>query len=415
MTERNWAGNYKYNAVRLHMPEKTDQIQQIVTKSKTVKVLGTRHSFNGIADTTDDLISLGKLNQVLQLHRERQTVTVEGGITYSELGKYLHRNGFALRNMASLPHISVAGACATATHGSGDQNKVLSSSVRGMELITAEGDVVQFSDEDMNSVAVGLGGLGVVTKVTLDVIPTFQMRQDVYENLPLATLHDHLNAIFSSAYSVSLFTDWKEEIFNQVWIKHQLTDQKMYHPKKEFFGASPALANVHPVPGHATENCTEQMGVNGHWHERLPHFRMEFTPSSGKELQSEYIIPRSHAYEALCSLAQLKEIMAPLLYICEVRSIAEDQLWMSPCYNQESIAIHFTWKDDWKSVQKLLPTIEQQLQPYQARPHWGKLFTMTPQYVQSAYPRLPQFQQLLHQYDPTGKFRNAFLNTYLFS
>ncbi|MBP3950937.1 FAD-binding protein [Bacillus suaedae] len=415
---RNWAGNYQYHAERLHVPETIEEVQKIVASSSSVKVVGTRHSFNSIADTNEDHISLERLNRVVSLDRDKQTVTVEGGITYGDLSKYLHLQGLALPNLASLPHISVAGACATATHGSGDGNQSLATSVRTMEVVTAEGDVVSFSrDEDpeiMDGVSVGLGGLGVVTQLTLDVIPSFQIRQLVYENLSMSQLENELDAITSSAYSVSLFTDWKNESFNQVWLKQQVVVDNDCSIAPDFFEATATVANVHPVPGQAVENCTEQMGVAGEWHDRLPHFKMDFLPSSGKELQTEYIMARERAYTALQAIAPLKEEIAPLLQISEIRTIAKDELWMSPYYKRESVGFHFTWKDNWEEVQKVLPKIEERLAQFDARPHWGKLFTMAPDKLQSLYEKLPDFQKLLKQYDPTGKFQNEFLKKYIF-
>jgi xylitol oxidase len=416
---QNWAGNYKYSTNSLHEPESVEHVQKLVTQHSKIKVLGTRHSFNGIADSTENLISLKHLNQVLSLDTERQTVIVEAGIKYGDLCKYLHQSGYAMHNMASLPHISVAGACATATHGSGDRNGNLATAVRTMEIVTASGEIVIISseqqDKHIDGMVVGLGGLGVVTQLTLDVVPEFQMRQDVYENLPLIQLRDHFDDIFSSAYSVSLFTDWRNSTFNQLWVKSRVTEHNSFELKTEFYGATLATTDLHPVIGCATENCTEQMGKSGPSHERLPHFRMDFTPSNGAELQSEYIVPRSSAYEALCAIDQLSEHVAPLLLISEIRTIAEDNLWMSPSYQQKSVAIHFTWKDDWKAVQKVLPMIEEQLAQFHARPHWGKLFTMQPSRVKSLYEKLPDFQELLQHYDPHGKFRNSFLDTYIWS
>jgi xylitol oxidase len=411
---RNWAGNYRYSASVLHVPTTVEQIQELVVRSKQIKVLGTRHSFNSIADCTESQISLQKLNKVIALDRKNHKVTVEGGIRYGELCQYLHDNGYALHNLASLPHITVAGACATATHGSGDHNGNLATIVDSMEIVKANGNTAMFSreqqDGDIASAVVGLGGLGVVTKITLNVIPTFQMSQLVYDNLSLGQLSVHFDEIFSSSYSVSLFTDWKNANFNQVWLKRK-QDSGLAEP--EFFGARLAASPRHPVPGYTAENCSEQMGFPGPWHERLPHFRMEFTPSAGEELQSEYFVPRKYAYQALCAIDQIREHIAPLLYVSEVRTIAKDNLWMSPCYNQETVAIHFTWKPNTEAVMKILPIIEQQLAPLQARPHWGKLFTMQPAQLKSLYEKLPDFQQLLFEYDPQGKFRNSFLNTYI--
>ncbi|QGQ99109.1 FAD-binding protein [Paenibacillus psychroresistens] len=414
---QNWAGNYKYSALELHVPESVGQVQELVARSSRIKVLGTRHSFNGIADSTGSLLSLQKLNRVIVLDQTNNKVTVEAGIRYGELCQYLHSNGYALHNLASLPHITIAGACATATHGSGNRNGNLATAVHSMEVIKADGETVAFSREQESGVIdgaiVGLGGLGVVTKITLDVIPTFQMSQYVYDNLSLLQLKDHFEEIFSSAYSVSLFTDWKKASFNQVWLKQKITAQASAQLGPEFFGATRASTNRHPIPGHGSENCSEQLGIAGPWYERMPHFRMDFTPSAGNELQSEYFVPRQDAYHALCALDQIREHISPLLLVSEVRTIAEDNLWMSPCYKQDSVAFHFTWKADWDAVQLVLPIIEKVLEPFHVRPHWAKLFTMPSAKLQSLYEKLPDFQGLLRQFDPKGKFSNAFLEEYI--
>lgn len=244
--------------------------------------------------------------------------------------------------------------------------------------------------------------------MTLDVIPTFQISQHVYDNLPFEQLEEHLDDIFSHAYSVSLFTDWTGTNINQVWLKQKQTDHSSKQAEPEFYGAKLANSPRHPVPGHTAENCSEQLGIPGPSHERLPHFRMDFTPSAGEELQSEYFVPRESAYQALRAIYEIKEQIAPLLYISEVRTIAKDLLWMSPNYKQDSVAIHFTWKPNWEAVKQVLPIIEKQLAPYQARPHWAKLFTMQPVALKSLYEKLPDFQDMLLRYDPQGKFRNDF-------
>jgi alditol oxidase len=415
---RNWAGNYTYSAARFHAPETVEQLQELVLRSSKLRALGSRHSFNGIADTTEDQISLARFNQVLGLNHERRTVTIEAGITYGQLGQYLHGEGYALHNLASLPHISVAGACATATHGSGNANGNLATSVAAIELVTANGDLVALSREQdgdaFQGAVVGLGGLGVVTKMTLDILPTYAVQQEVYENLPVTQLDAHFEDIVSSAYSVSLFTDWGQGRVNQVWLKRQIADNTALALAPTFFEARLAAQQRHPIDSLSGDPCTPQLGVPGPWNERLPHFRVDVTPSNGEELQAEYFVPRHHAIAAVRAITELHEQIAPLLMISEIRTIAADTLWMSPCYQQDSVALHFTWKLNWPEVQKLLPLIEARLAPFNARPHWGKLFTMSPALVQSFYTKLPDFQQLLQFYDPQGKFRNAFLDTYIF-
>jgi xylitol oxidase len=414
----NWAGNYEYAATALHVPQSVEQIQELVARCDKVKALGTRHSFNTIADTDADMISLQHLNRVVALDRERLTLTVEAGARYGEISDYLHREGFALHNLASLPHISVAGACATATHGSGVANGNLVTAVSALEIVTASGELITLSrehdGEQFLGAVIGLGGLGVVTKLTLDIQPTFNMRQNLYENLTLSQLETAFDAIMSSAYSVSLFTDWRDETINQIWLKRRIVDNELGVAQPTVFGATLATRNLHPIGDLSAENCTEQMGVPGAWHERLPHFRMNFTPSSGEELQTEYFVPRDTAYAALRAVNQIRDHIAPHLLTSEIRTIAADNLWMSPCYKQDSVAIHFTWKRDWLAVSKVLQLIEDSLEQFNARPHWGKLFTLSPHRLQSRYEKLADFQQLLRHYDPHGKFHNAFLETYIF-
>ena len=413
----NWAGNYFYQARQIREPETIEQVQEIVNRSEKLKALGTRHSFNAIADSPGELISLKRFDKILELDREQGTVTVEAGVRYGELCSWLDREGFALHNLASLPHISIAGACATATHGSGDRNKNLAAAVAQMEIITATGELIHFSHahEQFDGAVVNLGGLGIVTKLTLAISPSFQMQQDVYENLPLTHLESHFDELTASGYSVSLFTDWSNSTFNQVWLKRHIPDGVSIKAEPELFGAKLARTHLHPIPMLSAENCTEQMGICGPWHERLPHFRLEFTPSSGEELQSEYIFPRRYAITALHVIHQLRKYIVPLLQVSEVRTIARDNLWMSPGYEQDCVAIHFTWKQDWEAVRQVLPLIEDVLAKFDARPHWGKLFTMEPARLQSLCKKLPEFRQLLQDYDPQGKFRNTFLDKFVFS
>jgi xylitol oxidase len=414
---KNWAGNYQYSTDKLHPARSVEEVQKLVKQHAKIKVLGTRHCFNGIADSTANLLSLAPMDRVVELDAKARTVTVEAGMRYGHLCPYLHDKGFALHNLASLPHICIAGAIATATHGSGDKNGNLATAVAGLEIVTAAGEVLRLSREKDAKIFAGavvnLGALGVVTKVTLDVQPTFEVRQDVYQDLPLAQLQDHFEEVLSAGYSVSLFTDWQHKRVNEVWLKRRIDKGTSQEAKPELYGAKRAAKNLHPILDLSAENCTEQMGVPGPWYERLPHFRMGFTPSSGKELQSEYFVPRKNAVEAILAVERLRDEISPHLQISELRTIDADSLWMSTCYQRASLAIHFTWKQDWDSVQKVLPRIEKELAPFKARPHWGKLFTIAPGELQKRYDRLPDFKRLVKEYDPQGKFRNDFLDTNL--
>src|SRR5947207_3399361 len=416
---KNWAGNVEYSTEQLYAANSIEEVKNFVTREAKFKVLGTRHCFNKIADSTNGFLSLKKMDKVVALDPDAPTMTLEGGMTYRQLCPYLDSKGFALHNLASLPHISVAGACSTGTHGSGDKNGNLATAVSVLEFIAASGDTVKLSrqhdGDTFLGAIVGVGALGVITKVTLDLQPTYQMRQYVYENLPFAELTQHFDTIMSSAYSVSLFTDWQEQRVNEVWLKSRIEQGERNQAARNFFGAKPATKNLHPIAALSAENCTPQMGVPGPWYERLPHFRMGFTPSAGKELQSEYFVPRRHAVEAILAVERLHDQVGPHLLISEIRSIAADNLWMSACYKEPRVTIHFTWKQDWPAVSKLLPMIERELASFDIRPHWGKLFTISPEKLRSSYEKLPDFIELCRRYDPKGKFRNDFLNRNIFA
>ena len=409
---KNWAGNLEYSTNKIDYPKSVEEVQQLVKKYKKLKVLGTRHCFNTIADSKYNFVSLRNMNKVVTLDANAKTVTIEGGMRYGELCPWLNDKGFALHNLASLPHISVAGAITTATHGSGVKNGNLATAVAGLEIVNSDGNLVKLSrvdGEKFYAAVVGLGAIGVITKVTLNIQPAFMMRQYVYTKLPLSQLKKHLDEIVSSAYSVSLFMDWQNESINEVWIKSRVDDKANSEAKKDFFGAAPATKNLHPIIELSAENCTEQMGVPGAWYERLPHFKMGFTPSSGKELQAEYFVPRHNAMDAILAIQRLGKQIGPHLFISEIRTIHEDNLWMSPCYKQPSVTIHFTWKQKWEAVSKLLPVIERELAPFNPKPHMGKLFTMSPVKLASHYKKINDFKKMVAQYDPHGKFRNEFL------
>ncbi len=412
----NWAGNLTYGTENLHMPGSVDEVRKVVKRCAKLRALGTRHSFNAIADSKDNQISLKRLDHI-ELDEKARTVTVGAGVAYGVLAPYIDSRGYAVHNLASLPHISVAGACSTATHGSGLHNGNLATAVAGLEMVTADGEVVRLTREKdgdrLRGAVVGLGALGIVTSVTLDVQPTFLVAQTVYRDLSFDQLEHHFEDIFGAAYSVSLFTNWQDHRASEVWIKRRAGGGTTQSPA-EFFGARAAKEKLHPIEGLSPVNCTEQLGIPGPWYERLPHFRMNFTPSSGQELQTEYFVPLEHGYEAVMAVEKLKDQITPHLLITELRTIAADKLWMSMAYERPSLAIHFTWKPEWPEVKEVLPHIEAALEPFGPRPHWAKLFTMAPGQLESHYARLGDFKALAKEMDPAGKFRNEFVERNLY-
>jgi xylitol oxidase len=407
---RNWAGNYTYLAQKLHRPSTIEQLQEIIANAPGVRVLGSRHSFNDIADSLE-LITLEAMPMDVVVDHEADTVSFNAALKYGELVHTLNEEGVALHNLASLPHISVAGAVATATHGSGETNGNLATAVVGLELVTSGGEIIEFSrgDPNFDGLVVGLGALGGVTRLTLEVEPAYEVRQRVFEGLSWEALFEHFDEIISSGYSVSIFTRWGETI-DQVWVKSRVTDEPE-QVESDLFGAVAAAVDRHPILGLDASSCTPQLGKPGSWANRLPHFRMGFTPSSGEELQSEYLLPRRYAVEAIEAVRSLTDEIRPLLQVSEIRTVAADRLWMSMNYRQDTVGIHFTWKPEQEAVEDMLVQLETVLVPFEARPHWGKLFKADAAEFAPLYERMPDFIRLVERLDPRGAFRNSWLKT----
>ncbi|HZL54620.1 MAG TPA: D-arabinono-1,4-lactone oxidase [Solirubrobacteraceae bacterium] len=408
MGERNWAGNVTYGAREIHRPRSVEELQALVAGSERIRVLGSRHSFNEIADSPE-LVSLRALPPQMEIDAANATVSCSSALTYGELAPLLHAGGFALANLGSLPHISLAGAISTATHGSGNRLGNLATSVAALQLVGCSGELLTLrrGERDFDGAVVALGSLGAITRVTLDVEPAYYVSQVVYEELPWRAVEEHFDELSAAGDSVSVFTLWGGHA-GQLWVKRR-DDGSLAAAPPELFGARAAIEQLHPIAGGDPRACTPQLGVPGPWYERLPHFRLDFTPSAGEELQSEYLLDRADAAAATTRLRALAADIRPLLHVSEIRTIAADSLWLSPQYRRDSVAIHFTWKRDQDAVERLLPAIEAALEPFAPRPHWGKLFAAGPQALAARYERLPDFAALLEQLDPRGAFRNAWL------
>ncbi len=402
----NWAGNVTFAAQRFHRPATVEQLQELVAGSDHLRVLGTGHSFNRIADTTGDLVSVADLPPVLDIGTD--TVTVSAATRYGELMGPLHAAGLALHNTGSLPHISVAGACSTSTHGSGDGLGILATAVSAIELVGADGKLrtVRRGEVGFPGSVVALGARGVVTALTLDVQPTFDVRQTVYEGLGL----DRAGEALAAAYSVSLFTYWEGAGFEQVWVKQRADEAPL---PSGWLGTTAADGPRHMVRGVDPAHCTQQGGVTVPWFEALPHFRLAFTPSNGDELQSEYLVQRETVVDALHALDGIRDRISSVLLVSEIRSIAADDLWLSAAQGRDSAALHFTWIADETRVAPVVAEVERVLEPFAARPHWGKVFSTDPGRVRELWPHLPEAAEFLRDNDPTGTFRNELLDRYL--
>jgi len=411
----NWAGNLAYSAESVHYPTSVVEVQELVSRLPRVKALGTRHSFNTIADSPGGaLISLSELAPEVTIDADAMSVSVTGGTRYGVLAAELQAHGYALHNTGSLPHISVAGATATGTHGSGDRNGILSTAVSGVELVTADGSLVTVdrSNPDLKALAVGLGAFGVMTRVVLDMQPTYLVRQDVYRNAPWDSVLEAFDEVMSSAYSVSLIGDFGSPLVRELWQKTRVEsvpdDDEQPEPVPASLHGGTWYDDAEEPPDHA---LNVRAGIAGPWSDRLPHFRLDAPPSAGgDELQTEYFVDRRHAVDALRMLRSLGDRISPHLHATEIRTVAADDLWLSPAYERDSLCIGFTWRKHPTEVMALLADIEAALATYEPRPHWGKLFTFSDADLARRFPRLPDFLELTTTYDPTSKFSNTFID-----
>lgn len=410
----NWAGNLTYRAAHIAEPADEDALTSILTQARrdgtTVRVLGSRHSFNDVADTDGIIVSLAALARAdrVEVAPDRASVRIPAGIRYGDLVPVLEREGLALSNLASLPHISVAGAVQTGTHGSGDRVGALGTQVAAVELLTAAGErvTIRRGDGDFPGAVVGLGAIGIVTHLVLDVEPDYTVAQTVYEGVRWDDALARFDELTGAGDSVSLFTRWTDpDVIDQVWVKARTTS----HPDDlSGFGARAADGPRHPIPGIDPTPSTAQEGAPGPWYDRLPHFRLAFTPSAGEELQSEYLVARADAVAAIQAVRALAGRISPLLLTCEVRTMAADDLWLSPAYGRPTVGIHFTWQRDEEAVRALLPALEAAL-PESTRPHWGKIFTLQGDEVRRRYPRFDDFAALRARLDPDRRFVGDYL------
>lgn len=398
--ERNWAGNLTYSAASVQHPGSVGELCELVASSVRVRALGTRHSFNDVADTSGTLVTIDQLGGDVVIDPDLRAVSLPAGMRYGDLAEVLDAAGWALANLASLPHVSVAGAVATGTHGSGDQSQTLAAAVRELDLVVADGSVttIKRGEPDFAGVVVGLGALGVVSRIVLDIEPTYGLRQDVYRGLGWERLVAEFDTVAAAGYSVSLMLDWATEASSSVLMKSRTSD------------VPDDLLDARRVSGDSPTRpaLTDRSGAMGPWHLRLPHFRLAHGPSHGEELQSEYLLPREHTGAALEALRPLGHLLAPALLSTEVRTMRADDLWLSPAYWRDTVGIHFTWKQLPDLVVPLLPQIEERLAPFSSRPHWGKLSRVAAEDIRGLFPRFDDFAALRDRLDPDRKFGNAF-------
>jgi alditol oxidase len=402
---QNWSKNIDFNDRQYFQPRSLLELQELVRTNQKIRARGSAHSFNEIANTSSYSINMAKLPKVIEINSESKSVKVAAGLTYGELAPELHKHGWGLNNLASLPHISIAGSITTGTHGSGMMNQNLANQVISLDLVTAEGELrnIDRTNPAFNALVVGLGLGGIVYQYELKIEPTFTVRQVIYPEIPLDILQRNFDQIMGSAYSVSYFTDWSSAQVGNLWCKFRDSEEI----PESIGGSEKADKKFHPIPSVDPVACTEQFGAPGNWHERLPHFKLDFIPSVGEEIQTEFFVDRKNSSAAIEAISQLGAEITPLLWITELRTFAADNLWLSGAFERDCLAIHFTWKK-LDAIYPVIEKVEAALRPFNYRPHWGKVFTADATYLKNVYPKMGEFQALVQALDPTNKFGNSF-------
>lgn len=402
---QNWSKNVEFNDKSYLQPTSLVELQELIRTNPKVRARGTAHCFNEIANTSSVVVNLAKMPRVIDVSSELSSVKVSAGLTYGELAPELHNQGWALNNLASLPHISIAGSISTGTHGSGIQNQNLPNQALSFDMVTAEGELrhINRTNPAFSALVVGLGLGGIIYQYELRIEPTFEVRQVIYPEIPLDVLQRNFDQIMGTAYSVSYFTDWSSAQVGNLWCKFR--DSEVI--PDSIGGSAKADTKYHPIASVDPVACTEQGEVPGDWHERLPHFKLEFTPSVGEEIQTEFFVDRKDAAAAIEAVSQLGAEIAPLLWITELRTFAADNLWLSGAFERDCLAIHFTWKK-LDAIYPVIEKVEAALRPFNYRPHWGKVFTADATYLKSVYPKMGEFQALVQALDSTSKFENSF-------
>lgn len=402
-----WSGTYAFRAARLVEARTIAQVQELVRAGGRVRALGTRHSFTDLADTDGTLVTVTGVDPDIRIDPDARTVTVGAGTRYGAVAAAVDAAGWALHNMGSLPHISVGGAIATGTHGSGDRNGGLATAVREIEYVDARGDRVSArrGDPEFDALPVGLGAYGVVVRLALDLRPGYLVRQDVYTGLRWETVLDELDAVTGGGYSVSLFTpDWAGDGPALAFVKRRLECDGV---PDEWLGARRRTDQVQ-IFDTPDPNVTTQ-GRLGPWLEALPHFRVDSAPSAGAEIQSEWFVGRADAPDAIRAIQAVARRMAPALLMSEIRTVAADRLWLSAAYERDSIALHVTWRDDPDAVARAVDVLEEALAPFGARPHWGKVHHLDAAGIARVVPRTADARTVFERLDPAGVFSNAAL------
>ncbi|WP_419819330.1 D-arabinono-1,4-lactone oxidase [Glaciibacter flavus] len=429
-TWRNWARTEKVRPLRVERPTSAGAVQRAVQAAAHsglgVKAVGAGHSFTGIAVAPGVQLDLTDLSGIIDVDHARARVTFAAGTRLHRLPALLKPYGLALTNMGDIDRQSIAGATSTGTHGTGGRFGGIATQIRALTLVTADGELLRVSETEnaelLPAAALGLGALGIIVDVTLQLEPAYLL-QAVERPEPLdAVLESYLERCSDSDH------------FEFYWFPHtatgltktntRLPGDAERRPLGRFgrwvddeviangaYRALCAVGTLAPASVPATARLAERVSGNRDFTDHSPSVFV--TNRTVRFREMEYALPRAEIPAAVREIRALIESRGwRISFPIEVRAAAADDLWLSTATGRESgyIAVHRYYRED---PTEYFAAVEQILREHGGRPHWGKLHTLGSDELRTLYPRFDEFTALRDRLDPTGVFANRYLHRVL--
>lgn len=416
---RNWAGNVQFTAQSFIQPENETEIAAALLKSEQLRVVGTGHSWSTICTTNQNLLNLDRYNKVLQVDKEKLQVTVQPGIKLWQLNEYIDKQGLALKNLGSIARQSLAGAISTATHGTGIGFQILASQIEKFKLIKPDGDILEIhseKDKDLfNLSIVNLGALGVISEMTINVVPAYQLHDRTYV-APLQEVIDNLDELVEETDHFKLW--WFPHVDQAVVYRYTRTQQAANDSRLRQWLMDEFLSvNVYRL-------LLKAGNINRDWRRNINRTLVKKFIQPLNRIEKSYKVfnvlepPIHREVEWAFDISVAKELLREytsfinaskhrINFIQEIRFTKADEYALSPCYGRNTMwlgaynADNFGWEE-------LMSDFESLAIKYKGRPHWGKEFNVSATYLQQQYPNFKKFTTLREQFDPTGKLLNDF-------
>lgn len=415
---RNWSGSQVCYPKTRSAPADLAQLQNLLKDSTgTIRPVGSGHSFMPLVPTDDTIVSLSRLTGLISVDQKQQQARVWAGTRLGDIGQPLADNGQALLNMPDIDEQSLAGAIATATHGTGAQLACMSNYVEALQLVLANGEVMECSRTQnqavFNAAQVNIGALGIISQVTLQNQARYKLKRET-SWLPIEEILQNAESLADNNRNFEFyfipftgmgFIDVQNITDEPVTVVEKLDQNDGAEDLKtarDILSWSPKLREL--VLGTYMKTLPKEVNVANSWQNYASERNVRFN-------EMEYHLPRENMVKAFNEIRNIVETQFPEVFFpFEVRFIKSDDIWLSPFNGREtcSIAVHRYHQEDYKDM---FAAIEPVMQKYNGRPHWGKLNTMNSAQFSEHYAHWQDFKDIRQQLDPNGQFLNLYLSS----